>query len=159
MVTAPEDRKKLIRKLIKLTGYTKDTLKYVPGFFIDKNTGALDYSGDNVPSISHGTNWCNNAGIGILIRNIDGQAVAIQIRRDTASKGNRYCWFTSILLSTVWIMMAAAHLEQQKILLFQKIHKHAFVSQKEGLNPKSLQQTEILLSQSRVYPLGKALMR
>lgn len=96
MVTAPEDRKKLIRKLIKLTGYTKDTLKYVPGFFIDKNTGALDYSGDNVPSISHGTNWCNNAGIGILIRNVDGQAVAIQIRRDTASKGNRYCWFTSI---------------------------------------------------------------
>ena len=96
MVTAPEEREKLVRKLSKLTGYTKDVLKYVPGFFIDKKTGKLDYSGDNIPSVSHGTRWCNNAGIGILIHDADGYAVAIQIRRDTANKGNRYCWFTSI---------------------------------------------------------------
>ena len=96
MVVAPEERAKVVRKISKLTGYTKDVLKYVPGFFIDKRTGMLDYSGDNTPSVSHGTRWCNNAGIGILIHDADGYAVAVQIRRDTASKGNRYCWFTSI---------------------------------------------------------------
>lgn len=96
MVVAPEERAKVVRKISKLTGYTKDVLKYVPGFFIDKRTGMLDYSGDDTPSVSHGTRWCNNAGIGILIHDADGYAVAVQIRRDTASKGNRYCWFTSI---------------------------------------------------------------
>lgn len=96
MITKPEEREKLVRKLSKLTGYTKDVLKYVPGFYIDNKTGKLDYSGDNTPSISHGCTWCNNAGIGILIHDADGYVVAIQIRRDTASKGNRYCWFTSI---------------------------------------------------------------
>ena len=96
MVVAPEERAKIVRKISKLTGYTKDVLKYVPGFFIDKRTGMLDYSGEDTPSVSHGTRWCNNAGIGILIHDADGYAVAVQIRRDTASKGNRYCWFTSI---------------------------------------------------------------
>lgn len=96
MVVVPEERAKIVRKISKLTGYTKDVLKYVPGFFIDKQTGKLDYSGDDIPSISHGTRHCNNAGIGILIHDVDGYAIAIQIRRDTASKGNRYCWFTSI---------------------------------------------------------------
>ena len=61
-----------------------------------ESVSMLDYSGDDTPSVSHGTRWCNNAGIGILIHDADGYAVAVQIRRDTASKGNRYCWFTSI---------------------------------------------------------------
>ena len=59
-------------KIEKLTGYSKDVIKYVPGFFVRKDTGKLDY--------------CNEAGIGILIRNAEGLATAVQIRRDTAEK-------------------------------------------------------------------------
>lgn len=96
MVTEEKDRKIIVEKIQKLTGFSVDVLKYVPGFFVNKETGKLDFSGDGVPSVSHGTTVCNNRGIGILIHNVDGYAVGIQIRRDTANKGNRYCWFTSI---------------------------------------------------------------
>lgn len=77
----PEDREIIIRQLKKLTGYTNDVLKFVPGFFVRKETGALDYYEQD--------------GIAILIHNVKGQAIAVQIRRDTAEKGRRYTWFTS----------------------------------------------------------------
>ncbi len=79
--TTPEKRPKLISNLKKLTGYTDDVLKYVPGFFIDKSTGQLD---------------CYEiTGIGILIHDVKGNVIAIQVRRYTTEKGRRYCWFTS----------------------------------------------------------------
>lgn len=77
-----EMRPVIVDKIEKLTGYSKDVLKYVPGFFVRKETGKLDY--------------CNERGIGILIHNPDGLATAVQIRRDTSEKKKRYCWFTSI---------------------------------------------------------------
>lgn len=82
----PEERKSIIMKLKKLTGYANDVLQYVPGFFLDKTTGQLDYAGSPDFDIT---------GIGILIHNVQGKVCAIQIRRDTSKKGNRYCWFTS----------------------------------------------------------------
>lgn len=79
--TVADDRGRadVCRKLKKLTGYSTDVLKSVPGFFT--KDGALDYTSES--------------GIGILIRNIDQDVTSVQIRRDTADKGNRYCWFSS----------------------------------------------------------------
>lgn len=71
----------LIKKLIRITGYNINTLKYVPGFFVDKKSGQLNFH-----SID---------GIAILIRNIKGQAHAVQIRNDSKDKGRRYSWFSS----------------------------------------------------------------
>lgn len=82
LIIDDNERQKMTDKIEKLTGYSKDVIKYVPGFFVRKDTGKLDY--------------CNEAGIGILIRNAEGLATAVQIRRDTAEKKKRYCWFTSI---------------------------------------------------------------
>lgn len=80
--TEDAQRELVVNKLKKLTGYGKDVLKYVPGFFINKKTGILDYQ-------------CRD-GIAILIRNVEGKAIGVQIRQDeTSNKGLRYCWFTS----------------------------------------------------------------
>lgn len=80
--TEDDQRKLVICKLKKLTGYGNDVLKYVPGFFINRSTGVLDYQ-------------CRD-GIAILIRDVDGKAIGVQIRQDdTSNKGLRYCWFTS----------------------------------------------------------------
>lgn len=73
-------RKTIVRKLKKLTGYGKDILKTVPGFFVNKD-GEIDYH--------------SYKGIGILIRDVDGNAQAVQIRRDDNDKTKRYCWFSS----------------------------------------------------------------
>lgn len=73
------DRKQIVAQIKRITGYSDDTLKKVPGFFIHRKTKVLDY--------------CYHSGIGILIHDTDGLAVAVQIRKD---KGNlRYCWFAS----------------------------------------------------------------
>lgn len=76
-----DEKEKLIRKIKKITGYDNDILKTVPGFFVDKETGKLNYH-------------CEE-GIAILIRNIFGEAYAVQIRHDTTDKGRRYSWFSS----------------------------------------------------------------
>lgn len=70
-----------LRKLKKITGYNNDTLKTVPGFFVNKSTKKLDYHSED--------------GIAILIRNVNGSAYAVQIRHDTTEKGRRYSWFSS----------------------------------------------------------------
>lgn len=80
-VTNEEEKAKVLDKLKKLSGITTEELKWVPGFFVKKETGMLDYLGKD--------------GIGILIRNADNKAVGIQIRRGTAEHGMRYSWFTS----------------------------------------------------------------
>lgn len=86
IVSEPDKRKRIVNQISKLTGYSKDILKYVPGFFVRKETGELDYSAGKENS---------DSGIGILIHGADGCVTAVQIRRDTAEKGKRYCWFTS----------------------------------------------------------------
>lgn len=88
LVTNKTGREHVIRKIRKITGLTDAELATVPGFFIDKYTGTLDYVGDSIHKVDPN-------GIGILIRNVDGLAVGIQIRRDTKQKGNRYVWFSS----------------------------------------------------------------
>ena len=71
----------LQRKLENL-GYDKDDLLGVPGFFQWKGTGKIDMP-------------CYD-GVGIPIRNVDGQIIALQIRKDKVQKGgSRYCYFSS----------------------------------------------------------------
>lgn len=88
MVMDEKGRKEVIRKIKKITGLKDGTLRYVPGFFIDKYTGELDYVGDKTRNYDPG-------GIGILIHNVDGLVTAIQIRHDTKQKSSRYAWFSS----------------------------------------------------------------
>lgn len=80
-ITEPQKRAKVINNIKKLTGYSDDIIKYVPGFCVKNKTGQLDYY--------------NCSGIGMLLHDANGMINAIQIRRDTAEKGRRYCWFTS----------------------------------------------------------------
>lgn len=57
-------------------------MKYVPGFFFNKNTNRVDFA--------------SYKGIGILARDDRGMAVGIQIRRDVVKPGEqRYVWFSS----------------------------------------------------------------
>ena len=80
--TNQKKKDEIIKKIQKETGYGVDVLKYVPGFFVWKKTGRLDF--------------VTKDGIGILIRNAAGQAVAVQIRKDTVkNKAMRYCWMSS----------------------------------------------------------------
>lgn len=81
---SPKNRDAVIRKVKKLTGFTDDVLKLVPGFYINK--GKMDFYADD--------------GIGILLRNVDGKIHAVQIRRDTSEKGRRYTWFSSSFSDT-----------------------------------------------------------
>lgn len=69
-----------INKIMKLASCSPDMLKKVPGFYQD-GAGNLTHR--------------KESGIAILIRDVDGKAQGIQIRRDTAEKGNRYVWFSS----------------------------------------------------------------
>lgn len=65
----------------KYPNYTDDVLKYVPGFYIDKQKNKLTFA--------------YMKGIGICIRH-GNQIQAIQIRRYTIKEGQRrYGWFTS----------------------------------------------------------------
>ncbi len=57
-------------------------LKYVPGFYENKRTGEIEA--------------CSIKGIGFLVRNVHGQPIGIQIRRDVVKDGeSRYVWFSS----------------------------------------------------------------
>ena len=70
-----------LRKILKVAGCDPDLVKKVPGFYLDKN-GNLAYNS-------------KESGIAILIRDANGKACAVQVRRDTAEKGRRYVWFSS----------------------------------------------------------------
>lgn len=75
-------KQKIIAVIKERFHYSNDLLKMVPGFFYDKEKEELTFTGYK--------------GIGILIRNFEGQIEAIQIRRDQIKKGDsRYIWFSS----------------------------------------------------------------
>lgn len=78
-----EERKRIIKKIrIEYPEYTDNVLIKIPGFYIDRKTGQLDFM--------------SVKGIGILLRNEEGKICAIQIRRDTVKEGQqRYVWFSS----------------------------------------------------------------
>lgn len=66
----------------KYPEYNDETLMTIPGFFYDRKREKLTF-------ISY-------KGLCILIRNVSGQIVGIQIRRDTIEEGDsRYIWFSS----------------------------------------------------------------
>ena len=102
-----EGRAAVVRKISKLTGYGKETLKKVPGFFIQD--GALDYA--------------DESGIGILIRDMNGKFTGVQIRRDTTDKGARYCWFSSKFAEGKQGFDGGASPGSQKDVLIPKDHK------------------------------------
>lgn len=73
---------KLVSKLKELGNYDDDLLLKVPGFFWDIKSSKIDFM--------------SVKGIGILIRNMYGKVVGIQIRKDTIKPGeSRYIWFSS----------------------------------------------------------------
>lgn len=78
---------KIIKKIQEQYPQYSDTiLATVPGFFINKSSGKLSFSG--------------YTGLGILIRDCNGMIQAIQIRKDTKKEGEpRYTWFSSSFAS------------------------------------------------------------
>ena len=82
--TFPVNRKGKIISAIRKTypTYTDEILMTVPGFYINRETEKLSFTGYR--------------GLGILIRDENGFISGIQIRRDTISEGDqRYVWFAS----------------------------------------------------------------
>ena len=72
----------ILQRRLKNLGYDEDDLLGIPGFYQWKETGKID-----MPVYD---------GIGIPIRNVDEQIVALQIRKDKAKEGDsRYCYFSS----------------------------------------------------------------
>ena len=80
-------KEKIIKKIQEQYPQYSDTiLATVPGFFINKSSGKLSFSG--------------YTGLGILIRDCNGMVQAIQIRKDTKKEGEpRYTWFSSSFAS------------------------------------------------------------
>lgn len=71
-----------IKTALKRRGQDEDMLLNVPGFYKDLSVGKVTFSPVK--------------GIGIPIRNIKGQIVGIQVRRDDKKEGEqRYRWFSS----------------------------------------------------------------
>lgn len=71
---------KFISKL-REHGMDEEILKSIPGFYYDIKQGK--------------TTFVTFKGIGILIKNSLGQAIAIQVRLDESFSGMRYLWFSS----------------------------------------------------------------
>ena len=81
---------KAFRKRLLEEGIDEQVLQTVPGFFYNKKTDKYEFSVLK-----------NCEGIGIPIRNVYGQIVGIQIRRDTVEeKQSRYLWFSSSFVYT-----------------------------------------------------------
>ena len=75
-----EDEKEYIEKIM---ARVIEQIRYVPGFFYNKNTQKIDFA--------------SYKGIGFLIRDHKGHAVGIQIRRDVVKEGeSRYVFFSSV---------------------------------------------------------------
>lgn len=90
---------KFYLELYEKHGFSPNILERVPGFF---TTAFLNLNTDNFPFKESeaepdikGYLFKEISGLGIPIRNADGQIVGIQIRLDRIGKAGRYVWFSS----------------------------------------------------------------